>query len=624
MVPPSHSPDDAGAADKPQHQTRGNESFDMPMFEEAGINPKPITDILPSLGAIEAMGDSVSLPAPKAPAAGVKPAPSSAGKPSAPMPPPMPPYGGAGALPGIPAQPAGGKSMVLQGSALQNIMHGGGGDEPIPPPTPASKPPLKPAVPSRPPSLSTTRAAAPPGKKMPTFEFSGVDVATGEDLNVGIDKVLDLIGVSKSAITEDGQNMRLFCPIHREQIRRSLVVDKDAKTFKCQFRGCPGHVGGTLTELVAGILEIGVREARSRLLYATETLRMPQHSLVHEAQEAIEKLNYAKALPLLKEAVEAAPKDEVTRCRLASLQLEVGDREGGIQNYLIAAEDYGIRGDLGKTLHIFKLLVLIDPKDLNLHEQMAYISARLGDTAEAVSRLSWVVDQLIQAERVDDAIQRVDKLLELRPGAVDFICLKAELHMAQGLPQRATELLAFSIQEKVLAGELVDALRLADKGAELTPSNLLMSALRDEVSSALAKKGQDADSITKSFKGLKDESAEAAEEEEFRGWIGELESEIEPFREAEEHFHQTGEIAAPDERILFCKQNLEGFDQEKLERMWDHLKVMYKEMKEQAEEGSLSPEEQMAIGEFYKSFCIAYIEHTKGVEAAARAREEMG
>ncbi|MCX7919400.1 MAG: hypothetical protein N3A72_07295 [bacterium] len=63
-------------------------------------------------------------------------------------------------------------------------------------------------------------------------------------------EVLSALGIDqKHQATFNGNLMRVFCPIHKDTVVRSLAIDLDRKHFKCSYVPCAGYKGGNLLEL---------------------------------------------------------------------------------------------------------------------------------------------------------------------------------------------------------------------------------------------------------------------------------------------------------------------------------------------------------------------------------------
>jgi len=449
--------------------------------------------------------------------------------------------------------------------------------------------------------------------------------------------LLKQMGFKGDSIYHDGAMIRIFCPIHHDQIRRSMIINPQERSYRCSLKTCRGNRGGTLLELYALVKDISVTEARRRMSTGKTSLyAVPEQSLVDDAQDLIEKGDYEAALPLLMQAVELSPKNETTRCRLAALQLEMGHRDDGISNYLVSAEDYGVRGELDKTLQIYNLLVLMSPNDYDIHEQMAYIAVRLGNTEDALQKLKWITNALIEQDQFNDALLRVNRMLELAPDNTDFLLLKADLLAAAGHPETAAQHVALCVQQLAARNMLAGAYRMAQKGIEIDPSNQLLAVLYQEVGAGLRKLGLDLDQL----KALGDDAAASDEEGDFLDWIGSLEDDViappDRGQQAEATTSEalqalptdavppasgrhgaitgtgdfamptTGEFRMDDALVAMCKDNLVGSTPDDLKRMLDHLRGMYAEVKRCHEDGALSDFEKKVITNFYKSFCKAF------------------
>jgi tetratricopeptide (TPR) repeat protein len=509
---------------------------------------------------------------------------------------------------------------------------------------------------------------------MPAVEPSGEHVDPEFNASLDAEEVLDKMGFKGDAVYKEEKVIRIFCPIHHDQIRRSMTIVRATNTYKCSLLNCPANKGGTLVQLFSVAKEVSIPEAVRRLTTGTTEISVPEYELVDEAQELIESGDYDKALPLLQKAVEKAPKDETTRCRLAALQLEMGLRDEGINNYLLAAEDYGVRGELEKTLQIYNMLVLMSPNDLDIHEQMAYIAARLGNLEDALTKLKWITNALIERDQFDEALLRVNRMLELANNNTDFLILKADLLVAGGHQDSAQQHIAFAVQNLVSAGQLPSAMRLAEKGLEVAPGNDLIQMLYAEVSEELKKMGLDFSAIEGA-----DEAAEE-DDDDFFDWIASLEEEIQPGRSTanlaaitdsdieqaqdeaamaetlptknkpapeDDPFADVAEpVGAPttvpddstdadefkpsrtptamqmarsntvelpidDARVMMCKENLSAAETDERMRMYQHLRSMYADVKASYEDGTLSEFEKKVIKDFYKAFCVAFKEYNE-------------
>jgi len=84
--------------------------------------------------------------------------------------------------------------------------------------------------------------------------------------------VLKAINYRLDMIQEVGEAVKCFCPIHKEAVFRTLVIDKKTRRYRCSYSLCPGNKGGDLIELCAQAFKIEYDEAVQRLIQA---LKLP-------------------------------------------------------------------------------------------------------------------------------------------------------------------------------------------------------------------------------------------------------------------------------------------------------------------------------------------------------------
>ena len=74
-----------------------------------------------------------------------------------------------------------------------------------------------------------------------------------EEVRAALDAeaVLRLIDYRPETIQDAGDRIKCFCPIHRETIFRTLVIERTAGSYRCSNFSCDGNDGGDLIDLYA-------------------------------------------------------------------------------------------------------------------------------------------------------------------------------------------------------------------------------------------------------------------------------------------------------------------------------------------------------------------------------------
>ncbi|MCX7626208.1 MAG: tetratricopeptide repeat protein [Candidatus Sumerlaeaceae bacterium] len=457
------------------------------------------------------------------------------------------------------------------------------------------------------------------------------------DFNASLDawELLLKMGFHENALYREGNTIRLFCPLHKDQIRRSLVIYTDTNTFKCQFTNCEGHKGGNLLEFYAAYMGCDVSEAMQRILNEGAS----PAEFVERAERLIIEGRYTDALPLLQKAVRLDSSNPTTRCRLAALYLELGDKENGYREYLAAAELLGMRGDYDGMVQIYGSLMVIRPDDIKVRTELAYLYSRLNREQDAVEQLKWVVDRHIRKGRLREAVDVTKKILDLAPTYPDAHRILGEVFLRQGKTIEAIDELTAAARHYIRENNLRRAKLTIELGLRHVPGDENLKDLKIRVEKALELQAQ--------LGEVKDER-----ELEFEQWLRELKRAVgvedledrapaaapraqQPVPEgAAEPEHQApptslrgtilqgtfGHVAPPpiqedstlpklepsDPRVDYFRKTLTKYSREELETLRLHLVAMFDEVQKGVREGFCSDFEARVIREFYAAFCTAF------------------
>ena len=476
-----------------------------------------------------------------------------------------------------------------------------------------------------------------------------------EAFNASLDaaELLLQMGFTESSLYHEGNSIRLFCPLHKDQVRRSLIIYTDKNTYRCQYMNCPGHKGGNLLDFYAAYTGCEVGEVMGRIKSQGEG----DTDLVERADKLIQEGSLVEAVPLLTKAVQLDSSNVISRCRLAALYLELGDRDRGYREYLTAAEHFGVRGELDKTLHIYNILLIISPDDVKVRKQLSYLFSRLKREDEAVAQLKWVVDRHVRKGEMKDAAQICRKMIELCPEYPDSHRILGEILLRQGNQFDAVEELRTATAHYVRENNLKKAKETIELGLRYTPGNPAMREMASKIEHALKLKKDAGDtkgereqafeawlSDLKSSIGVRDgDTAEGAD-----GGVAQVEQVGKTATDGgkakttgakgasktkgagkmgavaaaaaaaaadrpatlshAKRLYGTGQLpkmSQDDPRIQLFKMNLEGRSEEEIESLYQHLVTMFNESQEGVEEGLLSEFEGKVVREFYAAFCLA-------------------
>ncbi len=401
------------------------------------------------------------------------------------------------------------------------------------------------------------------------------------------------MGYQPDAIVKDGKLLRVFCPIHKDQIRRSLILDTEEKYFNCQYTQCPAHTGGPLVALYAICMDMTLTEAANRLRAGVQTQVEP--ILLEKAQALIEQQNYGEAMNYLLQAREEFPENTITRCKIASLHLERGDRDAGFREYMAAAEEFGVKGDLDKTLSIYNMLMMMAPTNERVRRQMAYLYGRLGRPRDAADLLKLLIDQYIQESNPNQVVRICEELVELLPQDAQIRAMLTEIYAGVGQNVRAAKECETAAHLYMEEGNRSAALDILDWLVENIPGQDHLVELRYKLHTEQPGPTPETTQAT----------AESVEPPDEGGW-GDFAADLEAELDATAGPTYTPQELTPDDaRITMCRQQLEGMSALERYKLKTFLADTVSEVKANYRNGLISPTELDQIRSFYRAFSIA-------------------
>lgn len=472
---------------------------------------------------------------------------------------------------------------------------------------------------------------------MPRFELKDSDYSFNASLDPFL--VLKRMGFTESSIYQEGSIVRIHCPIHKDLVRKSMIIDTSERTFKCQYSQCDAYEGGLLIELVAMYYDCGLDEVTKNLFGDDDK----SNDLLFRGEMYINKGMHEEALPYLEQAVQLDPRNEITRSKLAALYLELNRKDDAFREYMLAAESFAVRGELEKTLSIYNILIILQPGAVKARKELAFLFSRMGRPDAAAEQLKWVVDFYMQYGQVRGAQETIQAMLELDDANGMTHYLSAELLATQGKKgpagqayERAAELLLEAREPSRAWVAIEGAQAQTPFSPKLKVLQQQYTKLVEELGEGAPKAGADGD----------------AQEEDFELWLNEAEERLGEFSEmptqgisakdlvaalgpqspnaanlkqlADQPFaaetppdvrasrqNESGDISPEDRRVELCLNDMKGMTPAQLEKMRQQLVGMFTDVRKGYDAGVLSDWEMKIIKEFYKAFCVAVDQHRR-------------
>lgn len=430
--------------------------------------------------------------------------------------------------------------------------------------------------------------------------------------------ILDKMGFKGEAVYEEGDHIRIYCPIHHDMARRSLIIDKEKRTYKCQHKQCPAFEGGALIQLFAIHYGISVDEALDRMDSGPKDLG----ELITEADRLIDRGELSSAMPILRRILSEDPKNEINRCKMAALYLELGDKDAGQKEYLRAAEDFAVRGELDKTVNIYKLLLMIAPDDQKLRISIYHIFRRMERFEDAIEQLKFVADQLVQQNKFERAMKVCQEMLKLQPAEPSLREFLAKLLVQQGDSAGAAAEAEIAARLYFELDRQNEARTAIEFGLQLAPNNKVLQELKVQMGQA-ASTGASADAEDGPAASTDDGRMS---EDEFLDWRQSLEDELgEPetlvnvvaasqssaSKTSAESVSAPASAPAPsplmnpeEEQALLTMfgDHMRGLNEEKVNKTSAYLQEVVEKARAARKDDHLSEREMALINNYYRTF----------------------
>ncbi|MBX7245229.1 MAG: tetratricopeptide repeat protein [Candidatus Sumerlaeaceae bacterium] len=297
------------------------------------------------------------------------------------------------------------------------------------------------------------------------------------DLNgqIEIHRLMELIGYRVEKLVDAGETIRGFCPIHRDKLFKTLLIDKFQRSFRCTHSLCPGTAGGNLITLYSMATKTPIDDAVQKLAgefglelsvpldpdYVERNLEVAENYLELGAFDEAEKAyrNLLTLNPDLLQAHEGLLSLYDQQKRLA----EIAETRQTLAQLHLA------QGSLDKALEQAKALVAANPGDPKGQLLLADCSLKIGDSDSALDCLMAAAD-LFEAEgNFDGALQAYLKVDDLNTEIVDVIPHIVQVYQHLGDPGRAVEHLAAKAARAAEEGRFARATEHYVSALELAP-----------------------------------------------------------------------------------------------------------------------------------------------------------
>ncbi len=200
-------------------------------------------------------------------------------------------------------------------------------------------------------------------------------------------------------------------------------------------------------------------------------MAVDKNAIIKEAQKFTAKGQYAKAIAEWKKLVKEFPNDANIFNTIGDLCLKKDAKNEAVDAYKRAADILAADGFTSKAIALYKKILNIDPKKIEVHLALADLNAEKGLTGNALESYKFAADYYTQKNEMVKALGIYQKMADLNPSNIAFRLKLADLYVKEGLKKEAAKAYLEAANVYMSKDAFQDARQIFEKVLTLDPNN---------------------------------------------------------------------------------------------------------------------------------------------------------
>lgn len=188
-----------------------------------------------------------------------------------------------------------------------------------------------------------------------------------------------------------------------------------------------------------------------------------KNKIMANAQKYAEKGAYDKAVAEYLKVVKEEPEDVRAWLKLGDCYAKKGSRQEATSTYLKVAEFYGSQGFYLKAVAVYKQILKLDPTVIQVNLRLAELYQQLGLLSDAQSQYEHCAGFFQRSGRVREALDVMQKLIELDPDNIPSRIKLAEIYSKENLREEAVREFRAAADQLREQGRIDDFIKVAER-----------------------------------------------------------------------------------------------------------------------------------------------------------------
>jgi tetratricopeptide (TPR) repeat protein len=201
------------------------------------------------------------------------------------------------------------------------------------------------------------------------------------------------------------------------------------------------------------------------------SMAIDKNTVTKEAQKFAAKGQFDKAIAEWKKLLKESPNDPNIYNTIGDLCLKKNAKAEAVDAYKRAADFLAADGFTSKAIALYKKVLNIDPKKLEVHLALGELNAEKGITGAALESYKLVADHYTQQNDLAKALGIYQKMADLNPSNVGFRVKLGDMYAKEGIKAGAAKAYLDASDAHIAKNEFNDARQLFEKVLSLDPNN---------------------------------------------------------------------------------------------------------------------------------------------------------
>jgi tetratricopeptide (TPR) repeat protein len=193
--------------------------------------------------------------------------------------------------------------------------------------------------------------------------------------------------------------------------------------------------------------------------------------LIAGAQKLVEKSQFEKAIKEYLKVVADDDKDVRIWLKIGDLYAKLGKKSEAAETYAKVAQFYSDQGFYLKAVAVYKQILKIEPRLVDVNHKLAELYKQLGLLSDAMQQYEAVAAFYHREGKTRDALAALKQIVELDPETVANRIKLAELYSKESMQREAIDEFSKAAEQLRQAGRVDDFMKVAERLLFHSPDN---------------------------------------------------------------------------------------------------------------------------------------------------------